>query len=383
MSAPATTCRALAIALIVGAAACARAAAPVDERVTLAFDGVPPVQLRLILPSEFADRASRYVSAAELALQRFGDWYGPYPDAQLTLVDAGHRDVPAYSGDIVVHTHALEAGSSGALEAAVIDGIARRIWSPRTSGEQQRAVLDGIGIFSAAKALRELYPDGFVAERRYFGGLLPFLLRGVTRARGGAVFGVHAQRSPQDRAAAVIATLERYIGWGALQAGLSTFAERRRRSGEGADLFAILTETTGRNLQQFQAALTSAAVIDYSLSALTSNPMPDRPGYLTTITLERNGAATFTPTVDLAVDFEDGSTIRERWDGREPSAQYEFESRSPAVSATLDPDQVLVIDGNPANNHASRQRARGAAAAWAARWSIWLEDLLLTYSALF
>jgi hypothetical protein len=379
------TGRAIAIAVILSVGASARGATPLaEQRVTLMLDGLPPVTLRLLLPSELIGRAPRYVDAAELALQRFGDWYGPYPDAQLTLVDGGRRGLPRHPDDIVVDTHSIEAASTGAVEAVVIDALSRRIWRPRSARDRQNAaLLEGISRFSTAKALDEFYPDGHVEERRYFGGFVPYLSRGVTQSRGGAAFGVRATRSAADRAAAVMATLERYMGWSALQTGLAEFARRRGSADEQANLFAILSATSGRNLQNFDTALRSLDPVDYRVRLLGTGGALDGGRYLTIVEVERRGDPPFIETVDLMVNFEDGATIRERWDGRESSARYELESRSPAVSATIDPDQVLLLDANPANNHASRRSAAGAAAVWSARWSIWLEDLLLTSSALF
>ena len=86
--------------------------------------------------------------------------------------------------------------------------------------------------------------------------------------------------------------------------------------------------------------------------------------------------------LEVLVRFADGSEIRERWEAAtRPSNDYE--SRSPAVSAEIDPDRVLWLDRNPANNQRTLTDTSRGAMAWAARWSVWLQDRLLDYAFFF
>jgi len=87
--------------------------------------------------------------------------------------------------------------------------------------------------------------------------------------------------------------------------------------------------------------------------------------------------------VVFVTTFADGESVRDAWDGRGSGRVFEYRSRSRAVSAEVDPDRVLLLDLNRANNGVTLDSgpARTAATRWAARWMIWLEDQLLTYVA--
>ena len=69
--------------------------------------------------------------------------------------------------------------------------------------------------------------------------------------------------------------------------------------------------------------------------------------------------------------------------GRAESMELEYESTSPAVSAAIDPDQLLQLDDDRANNRRTLEAPRRAAAIWATRWAVWLQDSMLTYAWLF
>ena len=49
--------------------------------------GLPPVQMRLLLQPEHEHLADRHFTAAAATLRYYGEWYGAYPYASLTIVD--------------------------------------------------------------------------------------------------------------------------------------------------------------------------------------------------------------------------------------------------------------------------------------------------------
>ncbi len=85
--------------------------------------------------------------------------------------------------------------------------------------------------------------------------------------------------------------------------------------------------------------------------------------------------------MDVVVRFDDGTTAREHWDGRDAWKAFSYERRAAAVSAEVDPDKVLALDVNRTNNSRLAQpEAARAATRWTASWIVWLEDLLVTYA---
>jgi hypothetical protein len=86
--------------------------------------------------------------------------------------------------------------------------------------------------------------------------------------------------------------------------------------------------------------------------------------------------------VELWVDLADGRTVTERWDGRDRWARFRYQGAK-VVRATVDPDRKIAIDVDPSNNEwvSDEGPARRAATKWAARYLLWLQDLLELHAA--
>jgi hypothetical protein len=85
--------------------------------------------------------------------------------------------------------------------------------------------------------------------------------------------------------------------------------------------------------------------------------------------------------VELHVDFAGGRTVTERWDGRERWKRFRYPGAE-VVRAVVDPGHKIAIDVRPSNNEwlADERPARRAATKWAARYLLWLQDLLETHA---
>ena len=82
--------------------------------------------------------------------------------------------------------------------------------------------------------------------------------------------------------------------------------------------------------------------------------------------------------VDVVVTFKNGDKVRERWDGRDRWKLFVYERTAEALSAEIDPERVLLLDVNYANNSRTLEPAGGRAATkWTLKWMVWLQDLLL------
>lgn len=368
----------------------------VERRDRITFDALPPVDVRLLLPPEHVRRAADYISAAAAALERFGEWYGPYPHSELTLVVDGWRDSAVEPGAAVVRSRWLSFARSGALEAAVFDAVARRFWEPPASqmSPDRAWLVDALSLYSSAKAQSEVLTIVRFEEPRFFGGFVPYVLRSLPLTRGDIRRATSRNQTGVERHALAFSTLERYLGWGTLQTALWRFAERQRTgAATPQELFTMLSEISGRDVTWFvDEAFRSTRVFDYGIEALENRSI-DPQHYETAIVVRRYGDAVFSGTsrprdgsfqsgaaIETVVTFASGDEVRERWDGRDPSIRYVYTSTSPAVAAIVDPDHVLQLDANPANNGRKTGRATRAAAVWTARWLIWLEDLMVTYA---
>jgi hypothetical protein len=83
----------------------------------------------------------------------------------------------------------------------------------------------------------------------------------------------------------------------------------------------------------------------------------------------------------IETTFADGGHITDRWDGRQERKTFAYTSHAPAVRVDIDPDHVIVLDTNRTNNTwTATPRTGTASRRWAARWSVWLEQLLTSYA---
>jgi hypothetical protein len=387
-------------ALVAAAVGCAAPSSLVERHDDLVFETLPPVHVRLLVAPELLDRGDRYMAAAEAALRRFGEWYGPYPHDQLTLVDPGWVDVAQTPGTVVLRTRRFSFERTAALESAVVDAVSRRFWQlqhPSTNADHA-AFLEGLSAFSTARALAELLPENRFEEHRYFDGFVPYAVPAHPLADDGARSARRFALSSGHRTALAWATLERYIGWGTLQATLWEFAQRRRiNHASPTEFVEILRNSSTHDLDWFvNEVLGATKVFDYGVASFESKPAAGSARYETVVVVQRLGDGVFSGSdrpregsyqsgrgIELRVAFESGDEIREYWDGRDQEARYVYESTTPAVTATVDPEGILRLDANPENNLRRLGPAPDSSALALARWGQSLQHALLTYSFFF
>jgi hypothetical protein len=307
-------------------------------------------------------------------------------------------------------------------EIAVTRAVGAQFWRKALSCEADGGwFIDGLNQYTATPviasqfAVQQTPPAFSYAEGRYFGGFVPFVVRvpllNATAGNGLADYRLNPRvdgrrplsdardrRSAAAKTALALATLERWVGAPTWDAVLEEFASRHwTRCPSPADLEQVARDVTGLDLSWFfSPVFRSIDLFDYGIETLTSDWDSAGATYRTTVTVRRYGDAEFTGTstpragafesgrgMRILVAFDDGSERLDFWDGRDRTKQFVYESTSPAESASIDPGEVLLLDTNRTNN--SRLRTpenRRASTKWAARWAIWVQDLLLTWASL-
>ena len=389
---------------------------------------LPSVDMRLLLQPEHEGQAERHFEATRATLEHYGQWFGAYPYGHLTIVDpawqseAGGMEYPTL---FTAGTRWLAPSGVPDPEEVVVHEAGHQFWyGIVATNEFEHAWLDeGINTFATARVMEEALPQGYYSER-FFGGFVPWVFHDIPLSRvidGDRLEGYRrAARSDipstasyryepatgryisYNKTALWLHTLERHLGWPRLQRGLARyFAEQRFRHPTPRDLFTALSAGAGEDLTWFfDQVYRTSNVFDYAMARLTTRrdvpagysssgsagqpavatPAAETP-YRTEVLVRRHGTAIF--PVAILVRFADGTEQRERWNGRERWALFTYERPAPAVSAEVDPDHVLLLDVNRRNNSlAVEPAARVAARRWAARWLIWVQDLMLTYAAL-
>ena len=384
---------------------------------------LPRVALRLLLQPEHAGQADRHFRATQATLKYYGEWYGPYPYPNLTIVDpawqsgAGGMEYPTL---FTAGARWIAPRRVPQPDSVTVHEAGHQWWyGIVASNEFEHAWMDeGLNTFSTARTLDQFFGPQHYAKR-YFGGFVPWVFRNVTLSRatdGNRLSGyrTNARADAQsketwrywpgsassisyNKTALWLHTLERMLGWDTLQRAMSTYFSRWAfRHPEPDDFFAAVNEAAGRDLTWFfDQVHRNAYAFDYGVSELTSeqplesgyfgdgdarafaSAASDR-GYRTTVVVRRHAEGIF--PVDVRVVFANQEEVRWKWDGRDTWKLFEVTKPVRAVSAEVDPDRVLLLDANYTNNSmAVAPRTAAAARKWSLAWLVWLQDQLLTY----
>jgi peptidase M1-like protein len=395
--------------------------------------GYPPVDVRLLLQPEHVHLAERYLEATQIALRDYGTWSAPYPYPQITVVDPAHGSA---SGGMEYPT--LFTGGAAVFappelqspEGVTIHEAGHQFWYGLVANNEfEEAWLDeGFNTYMEAKASdHDLGPSGW--GRRYFSGDggrrggWPVVAPGVALPRGSESL-VELRRAGEidtmarrawdyrdaesyslnsyGKPALVLQTLEGLLGEDTMVKVLRTYARRYRFAHPTtADFVSTVNEVTGQDWRWFfDQTFFSSDLCDYAVEVknepartpagwfeekdgrleLKRRPKDDRRhdgegSSESEVTVVRNGDVLM--PVELRVDFADGRTVTERWDGRDRWKRFRYQGAE-VVRAVVDPGHKIAIDVRPSNNEwiADERPARRAATKWAARYLLWLQDLL-------
>jgi len=398
----------------------------VERKARFQHRTLPAVEMRLLLQPEHATQADRHFEATRTALRFYGEWFGAYPYANITIID------PAWQSGTggMEYPTLFTAGSRYLVPARVtqpehvtVHEAGHQFWYGIVgNNEFEDAWLDeGLNTYSTARAIEAnpLLKMNFYS-RRYFGGFVPYVFRDIALSREVSGNGLSDYRmeaksdtpsTPSykyfpasggalsyDKTALWLNTLERYLGWPTMQRVMSTFFERWKfKHPSPRDFFAVVNEVSGRDMTWFfDQVHRSSNVFDYGVQTVRSQPVPgtgyvDRNGKPTfeagaspsgrvrsTVVVRRYGEAIF--PVDVLVSFANGEQVRERWEGRDRWTSFVYERSTGVEAVVVDPDRILLLDINRTNNsYRAHPAATAAAQKWMLKWMVWLQDALSTY----
>jgi hypothetical protein len=398
-------------------------------------EGYPPVELRLLVQPEHAHLAERYLEATRICLRSYGSWGAPYPYPQLTVVDPAWSSASGGMEYPTLFTGGANVWAPPALmspESVTIHECGHQFWYGLVgNNEFEEAWLDeGFNSYHDEKsAFIALGPRGW--GRRYFGvgggrrggrGGIPVVAPGVFWGRGESdLEGLRrsgesdamARRSWEYRNAEAytlnsygkpalsLQTLEGLVGDETMTRIMRTYARRFRFAHpKSEDFIKVVNEVTGKDYRWFfDETWFSSELLDYSVTARSQKPrlpegysdgsgaepvaIPKPPirdtkgmPWESEVTVRRLGGVRM--PVELRVEFEDGREIRESWDGRERWKRFRYVSPLKVVRAQVDPERKIAIDVDPSNNYWWDEQgiSRRAATKWAARFLLWLQNLL-------
>jgi hypothetical protein len=376
-----------------------------ERRARFEHPTLPPVDMRLLLQPEHSHQAERHFDATRTTLRYYGEWFGAYPYVHITIVD------PAYQSDaggmeyptlFTAGTRWLAPSRVTTPEGVTVHEAGHQFWYGMVgNNEFEDAWMDeGFNTFATARAIAQVYDPNYLALR-YFGGFVPWVLKDLVVRRetdGNRLSGYRrdaksdAQSTPTyqyfpttggsisyNKTALWLNTMERWLGWPALQRTMSThFARWKFRHPRPRDFFDVASEVVGKDIDWFfDQVYRSSNVFDYGIQEFKSTR--DRDQYRTSVVVRRFGEASF--PVDVLVTFKNGEQVTEHWEGRDRWKLYTYERPSQALTAQVDPNRILLLDVNITNNSRTLEpRGRRAATKWSLKWTIWLQDCLLSWA---
>lgn len=367
----------------------------------------------------------RIEAAARRSMARYQEWLGSHPAATIRIDDGSIGAAPDGEGRrITVILPWLSAPPVMEVESLVAFEIARRWWPGWAASPQSRPMVDGLAWYLQSRVVPELYeltfqrPAHSADANRYFGGAIPWPIpmlalgrwtAGLGRAEfldgtGAGRWPGGPRRIPADadpmtaRAALAFGTLERLVGWPALEGALATLGTRAVSGAmTTAEAERILSAATGYPLSWFLApALDPTRHFTYALGAVSTHACDAGSCFRTDVEVTNRGTAAFSGTdtppigtygsgdaLELRVTFADGQAVSARWDGRAASKTFAFDSTAPPQAIELDPSRVLLLDRNHLDDAwLARPGTEVPLAKWIAWWLIWIQDAAISYSGL-
>ncbi|MCL4523085.1 MAG: M1 family metallopeptidase [Acidobacteria bacterium] len=334
------------------------------------------VKIRVLMQPDHESQAARYVQAQKGTLDRFERWYGPYPYNRITVVDpargsaAGGMEYPTlFTGD----TYWLMPAGLLIPEVVVEHEFGHQYWYGMVaSNEFEDAWLDeGINSYTEVKIMDSLYGAGRSFfnqwglalgdadfQRLMYQGVAdtdPMVRSGWQFMSGGAYGGI-----TYGKTATVLLTLEGLIGEETLRRALNTYFQRYRfKHPTEEDFLKTVEEVSSQNLRwYFDQAVYSTQVLDYSVDRILSDPVEwfaekreEKKGvtlYRSHVVVRRLGDFIF--PVEVEIKFDNGETLREKWDGKDRWTRFSYEKKARVISATVDPGRKVPLDHNLFNN---------------------------------
>lgn len=367
------------------------------------FDGsVGTVHIRLLSYDSHRQSWQPYMVSAQESMRRFDDWYGPYPYAQLTIVDPPHGASEA--GGMEYPT--FITGDSGwfipegfhLVPIVTEHEFGHQYWYAMVgTNEFENGWLDeGINTYSEIKVLDSIYGEHTSVINLLGAQLGDRDLQRITYLNSDDIdplarpsfrdmtFGSYADIT-YGKTGAMLLTLETVIGERTLRNALRTYFLRYRFAHpRQEDFMRTVNEVSGRDLSWFwNQAVYGTQTFDYEVLRADSYPvnwwndkLAEKKGeteYETQVVLHRKGEFVF--PVDALVKFDNGETAREHWDGKDRWVRYVYYKKGKVASVQFDPDYRVVLDGNYLNNSEVRAEQHGAVHKIATYW-IFLTQML-------
>ncbi|BBI31061.1 M1 family metallopeptidase [Cohnella abietis] len=313
--------------------------------------GIPGVRIKLYLDPLHKDMQDRYMHAAKSALAKLGEWYGEYPYSTLSVI------VPPASGNgaggmeypTLVTAAAAQTDNPGYdLERTLLHEIAHQYWYGLVaSNEFEEAWLDeGFTSYTEDKLMASIYGvlPNIPIEASYMTNPEP-LNQFSWRYRSSEGYAENVY----IRGKLVLSSLERQVGDKTMSKIMRTYFQKNKfKHPTSADFKKVVESVTKTKWDDFfQSYIQQGQMTDFSVDSITAHKTAN--GYESQVLLRRNGGSA--QPVLVLFKFQDGQTIRKKWDGVQNHAQLQLSSTTPLEYVAIDPNLNVVLDNRRYNNY--------------------------------
>ena len=337
------------------------------------------VKLRFLMQPAHWNQVERHERVTRQTLDRFEQWYGPYPYKTLTVVDpepdsaAGGMEYPTF---ITAETTWWMPEGVHEVEGVVEHEFGHQYWYGMVAtNEFEDAWMDeGINSYTEVKVL-----DSILGEKTSRLNLAGATYGEPEEQRDAYI--IAADRDPiaqyafayvdsnsyggttYGKTASVLLTLEGIIGEDTMAKAMQTyFMKYRFTHPTNEDFLKTIEEVSGRNLRwYFDQAVYGSQVMDYEVANVVSFPVnwfeekkinkkdaKDNTVYQSYVTVHRKGD--FIIPIDIEVKFENGEKVREHWDGQNRWTRFGYQKKTKLASVEIDPDDTIHLDRDNFNN---------------------------------
>jgi hypothetical protein len=374
----------------------------------------PPVDTEMIflVHRSHLGQKDRYVRALRQGLEFYSQSYGVYPYETITLVDPGPGGI---GGGGMEYPTLFTAWTASFLprgirmpEFVTIHEFGHGYWYGMVaSNEFEEAWLDeGINTYSEVKAMAKYYgPDRSMIDLPglKIGDLFYNRLSVVGSGRFDPILRVSWDfvsrgsygLNVYSKAGLAMLTLEKILGEEVMAAVMRTYFEKWKfRHPTTGDFIRVAEEVSGRDLGwYFDQVLRSPDKLDYAISSLSSEEVAGPEGrfaaemkkggppgekavqeYRNEVVVWRTGEWVFPQEVEVV--FEDGTKVRETWDGRDRWRKFVYLKPVKLASAAVDPEGKYLLDVNWANNSKRLSPPKAALRKYTLGLAGWVQHLL-------
>lgn len=321
---------------------------------------------------------ARAAEATRAATQLLTEWLGPPPSP-----------IEAPAG---IPVRWLLPERDRSLERSVIASITRQFWAAAPASPLRDALI----VYTGSRAMHHVLEGSNFKVVRFFGGVVPLPLRSILLSPPVAdrrprvwQFAELPASAEAVRLVRSLQTLERYAGWPAMAQTLT--ALRAHGTLDVAALASTMSVILGTGIDRLvHECFRADAVFDYAIESVAATAAAGG-RFESSLSVLRAGSGMFTlgddedpeNSMPVMVRFADGSELRDWFDGAAPSTTLVYTANTPVVYAAIDPELMLTLDVNRHNNtYAAATPLQPLALRLALHWMAWLQQTMLTYSAM-